>query len=394
MKDTSIFTRAVHAGSDRRQFHGAASVPIFNASIFAFDDAETAEAIHNEIDPGYYYGRLGNPTQDAVDRTVADLELAESALSFASGMAAISGVILSFLSPGDRITAPVSLYSTTGKLLRHLRERFSFEVNFVDATDISSIKSSIADGSKMVWIETPSNPILNITDIATVAEFARERGCISVVDNTFATPFNQTPISLGADLVVHSGTKYFGGHSDLTAGVVAGSAEHISKIRSVAVKLLGGNISPFVAWLMHRGLKTLALRMERHNENAYAIAYMLSQHPAVKQTFYPGLTSHPGHTVAARQMNGGFGGIVSFDLGSRSSAAAFVSAVRLCTLATSLGGVETIVQHSTAMTNAGMTPDEQVAAGIPDGLVRMSVGVEHIDDILADVEQALGAIQK
>lgn len=392
MKDKSIFTRAVHAGSDRRQFHGAASVPIFNASIYAFDNAETAEAIHNEVEPGYYYGRLGNPTQEAVDAAIADLESAEAALTFASGMSAISGIFLSFVKPGDRVTAPVSLYSTTGKLLRYMHERFQIDVDLVDGKDSHAVAHSIEQGSKLVWIETPSNPILSISDIAAITAVARDRGCVSVVDSTFATPFNQLPIKLGADLVVHSGTKYFGGHSDLTAGAVAGSAEHIALIRSVAGKLLGGNIAPFVAWLLHRGLKTLPLRMERHNENTYALANMLDRHPAVRIVYYPGLESHHGHEIAAKQMIGGFGGMVSFDLGSRSAAAAFVSAVRLCSLATSLGGVETIVQHSTAMTNAGMSKEDQRVAGIPDGLVRMSVGIEHIDDIMADIDQALAVI--
>jgi methionine-gamma-lyase len=392
MSTHNIRTLSVHAGSDRSKHHGAVSPPIYTSSIYSFDDAETAEAIHNEQVDGYYYGRLGNPTQDAMEAAVAAVENGEKALAFASGMASISGVILTFVPPGGHIVAPRSLYSTTRKLLKHLETDLNIKTTFIDASIAENYRDATTPETKLHWIETPSNPLLTITDIAAVAAIARSRDIMCVADNTFASPALQQPLMLGADIVVHSATKYLGGHSDLTAGVAAGSQELIQRLRERAGKLYGGNIAPQVAWLVHRGIKTLALRMERHCDNAYAVADMLLRHQKIMRVYYPGSPEDPCHDLAAKQMTGGFGGMVSFDLGSKTAAAAFVSAVQLCTLATSLGGVETIIQHSIAMTNAGMSPDEQEQTAIPPGLVRMSVGIEHIDDIIADIEQALSHV--
>ena len=388
--DKSFETAAVHAGEDRTKHHGAASVPIYTASLFAFSDADEGIAIHNDQKPGYYYGRLGNPTQEVLERTVAELEGAEDALAFASGMAAISASILTVAKQGDHIVAPASMYSTTTNLFRYLTD-FGIETSFIDATELGNYRTAARDTTRIFWIETPSNPLVQITDIAEVVRIAKELGIVTIADNTFATPYNQRPIEMGVDMAAHSATKYLGGHSDLTAGVLAGSKEFIDKARHGPTKFFGGNIAPQVAWLVARGIKTLALRMERHNANAYAIADMLIRHPKVKAVYHPGLKSHRNHDIAMRQMKG-FGGMVSLDLETAAAAKAFVNAVQLCTFATSLGGVETIVQPAALMTHATLSEDERSAAGISDGLIRMSVGIESIDDIKADLEQALAKI--
>lgn len=382
---------AVHAGESRGDHHGAVSVPIYPASVYAFSDAEEGIAIHNYEKPGYFYGRLGNPTQEALERALAELEAAEAAHAFASGMAAISGAVLTFVGQGEHIVAPASMYSTTTNLFRFLEASFGIEVSFVDATTPQGYLAGARDNTKLFWLETPSNPTLQITDIGAVAGIGKERGIKTVVDNTFATPYNQRPLEFGADMVVHSATKYLGGHSDLTAGVLVGRHEDIEKVRHGPSKLLGGNIAPQVAWLVLRGIKTLALRMERHNSNAAALASMLAKHPRTVKVYYPGLPEHSNHGVAALQMRG-FGGMVGLDLGAADAAKTFVNDLRLCTFATSLGGVETIVQPSALMTHATLSPEERAAAGISEGLLRISVGIEHIEDLIADVDQALATL--
>lgn len=388
MKDRSIYTLAVHAGEDRDEHFGALSIPVYNASVYAFPDAEEGAAIHNEFKHGYYYGRLGNPTTHALEKAVAELENGEACLAFASGMAAVSAAILSNIRSGEHIIAPMSMYSTTMNLLKHMGESLRIETTFVDAANSENYRDALRPNTKILWLESPSNPLLKITNLRKVAEIARDAGAVSAVDNTFATPFNQRPIELGVDIVIHSGTKYLGGHSDLTAGLLITTTDRAKHIRSVATKLFGGTIAPQVAWLVIRGIKTLALRMERHNSNASALADMLSTHPKVSSTFYPGLAKHENHDIAVAQMSG-FGGMVSFDLGSVEAGKAFVNNVRLASLATSLGGVETIVQHAASMTHASIPAEERRRAGISDGLIRMSVGIEGIDDLKADVLAAL-----
>lgn len=392
MNKKSIFTSAVHVGEDHSQHHGALSVPIYPASVFAFPDADEGAAIHNEEKQGYYYGRLGNPTQNALESAVAELENAEAALTLASGMAAVSAAIFTVVKSGDHIVAPLSGYSTTANFLRHIGERFGVETTFVDTTDAESYRKAIKANTKLFWIETPSNPLVLVTDIAAVTSIAHEYSITTVADNTFATPFNQLPLDLGADAVIHSATKYLGGHSDLTAGVLAGKREIVEAARKGANKYYGGNIAPQVAWLVLRGIKTLALRMERHNSNAYAIADMLAKHQKVKHVYYPGLSSHVNHDVAKRQMTRGFGGMIGFDLGTVEAGKTFVNSVKLCTLATSLGGVETVLQHSASMTHATFSREQRLEAGITDGLIRLSVGVEDADDLVADITQALDEI--
>lgn len=391
MSEKSFETLAVHAGEDLTQNHGSVSVPIYSASVFAFSDADEGAAIHNFQKKGYFYGRLGNPTQTALEKAVAELESAENAYALASGMAAVSAAILSNVKSGDHIVAPDSMYSTTTLFLKEIEEKFNIETSFVDATNAENYRDAIKENTKLFWIETPSNPLLKITDIEAVANIAKENAIVSIIDNTFATPFNQQPLKLGVDLLIHSATKYFGGHSDLTAGIIAGKKELVENARHSIGKLYGGNIAPQVAWLVLRGIKTLALRMEKHNNNASAIANVLADNPKVSATFYPGLANHQNHLIAKKQMSG-FGGMIAFDIGSVEAGKTLVNNVKVCTLATSLGGVETIIQHSASMTHATLSREERLKAGVTDGLIRLSVGIENADDLIADLENALSKI--
>ena len=391
MNEHSIFTQAVHAGEDRTANHGALSVPIYPASVFAFTDADEGVAIHNYEKPGYFYGRLGNPTVDALERTMAELEHGEDAVAFASGMAAISAAALTLVGTGDHIVAPESMYSTTTNFLKHIGQSFGIGTTFVDAANAEAYAAAVKPNTKMFWVESPSNPLLRVTDIAEVASIARGSGIATVVDNTFATPFNQLPLELGADMVIHSATKYLGGHSDLTAGIVAGRKDFVEKVRHGAAKLYGGNIAPQVAWLVLRGIKTMALRMERHNQNAHRFAVEMSGHPNIKAVHYPGLEAHQNHEIAKRQMQG-FGGMVGVDVGTAEAAKTVVNNLGVCTFATSLGGVETLVQPVALMTHATLSPQEREAAGVSDGLLRISIGIEDADDIIQDVSAALEAI--
>lgn len=392
MNEKSFETLVVHAGEDPEKYHGSVSVPIYNASVFAFSDADEAAAIHHYEKPGWFYGRLGNPTQNALEKAMCELERGESALAFASGMAAVTASILNVVKMGDHIVAPVSHYSTTGNFLEYLSENFGVSISYVDQTDAENYQNAIRKNTKIFYLETPSNPTLKISDLAEIARIAQENSITTICDNTFATPFNQLPLTLGIDVVLHSATKYLGGHSDLTAGVIVGKQDFIEKARLKTTKLFGGNIAPQTAWLTLRGIKTLALRMERHNENAQKIAVFLAEHPKVLQTNYPGLVSHPNHEIAKKQMRG-FGGMISFDVGTIKAGKTLLNNVKLCTLATSLGGVETIIQHSASMTHAGLSKEERMKAGITDGLIRLSVGIENADDLIADLDQALQHIQ-
>jgi methionine-gamma-lyase len=392
MQEKSFNTLTVHAGEDLTENFGAVSVPIYTASVFAFSDADEGAAIHNYQKPGYFYGKLGNPTQDALEKAIAELENGESTLAFASGMAAVSAAVLTVVKSGDHIVAPDSMYSTTTFFFKHLAENFDIETSFVDATDAKNYADAIRPHTKIFWIETPSNPLVKITDISAVAKIARENSITSIADNTFATPFNQRPLELGVDLIIHSATKYLGGHSDLTAGLLVGRKDIVEKARLETTKLYGGNIASQVAWLVLRGIKTLALRMERHNSNASVIANMLSKHSKVKAVSYPGLTVNQNHEIARKQMKG-FGGMIAFDIGGIEAGKTLVNNLKVCMLATSLGGVETIVQHSASMTHAALSPEERLTAGITDGLIRLSVGIEDAQDLIADLQQALDKIR-
>lgn len=381
-------TTVVHAGTDPAANLGALSTPVYPASVFAFPDAEQGAAIHEGERPGYFYGRISNPTQTALEQALCAVEKGRAALAFSSGMAAISTTLFSLLTVGDHIVAPASLYASTHALLDQLFVSFGVAVTYVDATDPDNYARAIRPETKVLYLESPANPTLKLVDIAAVVQQAREHGLTTVMDNTFATPFNQRPLAYGVDAVVHSMTKYLGGHGDLVAGALIGSEAFCERARWHTHKLLGGVISPQTAWLVLRGIKTLAVRMERHNANALAVARFLEGHPAVQAVHYPGLPSHPQHALACRQMQG-FGGMIAFDVGSVERGRRLVNNLALCTLAVSLGDVATLIQHSASMTHAAVPRERRLAVGITDGLLRLSVGIENVADIIADLERGL-----
>lgn len=385
----SFETLAVHAGEDPASHMGALSTPIYQTALHVFPNAEDGHLIHEGHKPGYFYGRMGNPTQSALEKALCELEAGEAALALASGMAAISNTLLSALEPGDHIVAPASLYATTGALLDGLLPKLGIQVSYVDATDAENYAQAVTPATRVFYLESPANPTLKIVDIERVVAIARRHGVITVMDNTFATPYNQRPLSLGVDVVVHSATKYLGGHGDLTAGAIVGRKDLVEKAHWQTNKVLGGVIAPMTAWLVMRGIRTLALRMERHNANALKVARFLAAHPKVQVVHYPGLESHPQHALARRQMRG-FGGVLSFDVGGVDEGRRLVDNVKLCALAVSLGDVSTLIQHSASMTHAIVPRERRLAVGITDGLLRLSVGIENAEDLIADLGQALG----
>jgi len=391
MSENPLHTIAVHAGEDPPSYQGSLSVPIYQSALFAFPNAEEGALIQDGGKPGYSYGRKGNPTQSALEKALCELEDGESALSFASGMAAITATCMTLLEPGDHIVAADSLYATTHSLLDKILVPLGMKVTYVDGTCPENFASAICNQTKVLYIESPANPTLKLIDIEAVVRLARENDLKVVIDNTFATPFNQRPIKLGVDLVIHSASKYLGGHGDLLAGAVIGPQDILHKLRWHTNKILGGIIAPNTAWLVLRGIRTLALRMERHNANALEVAPFLESHPKVKRVYYPGLNSHPQHELAKKQMRG-FGGMIAFEVQGMDEGRRLVNNLRLCTLAVSLGNVETLIQHAASMTFAALTPEQRKTRGISDGLLRLSVGIERVEDIIADLECGLGTV--
>ena len=391
MTQDPIYTIAVHAGANPAANSGSLSVPVYNSAVFAFPDAEQGAAIHAGKQPGYYYGRSGNPTQSALEDALCKLEAGPAAIAFSSGMAAISSTLLTLLRSGDHIVAADSLYAATNTLLDEILSPFGITVSYVDASDPDNFAAAVTPKTKVFYFESPANPTLKLVDIPAVVKIARKNKITTVIDNTFATPFNQRPLQFGIDLVIHSASKYLGGHGDLIAGALIGSQVVIDRIRKHTIKILGGIIAPHTAWLVLRGIRTLPLRMERHNANALAVAKFLAQHPKVKKVHYPGIPSHPQHKLACRQM-AGFGGIIAFEVEGIEEGRRLVNNLKLCTLAVSLGNVETLIQHLASMTYASMPPQQRLTIGISDGLLRLSVGIERSEDIIADLEQALKCV--
>ncbi len=391
MEDTSesgIFTAVVHAGEEPSRNAGSLTTPIYRTSVYGFGTLETAAAVHEGSEAGFFYGRMGNPTQSALESAMAQLEGAESALCTASGMAAIAYALLTILKPGDELVTQPTLYTTSRLLLEEFLGDHGIHVRYARENSADGIVAEFTDRTAAVYVETPANPTLEIVDLSAVAAEARVRGIISVADNTFATPFNQTPLGLGFDVVC-------GGHGDLMAGVLCGPAEIIDRARWQINKLLGAVISPDSAWLVLRGLKTLAVRMERHNASALELAEWLRTQPGVETVNYPGLRSHLAHDVATRQMRG-FGGMLSFTVRDTQAAADVVNNVRLCSLGVSLGDVATLIQVSAAMTQAALidraTPDnESERIVMHPGLIRLSVGLESVEDLKQDLETALSS---
>jgi len=390
--DTRGFsTRSVHAGETRDKYANAITTPIVQSSVYVFDDsAEMIEYVAGRKER-LEYGRYGNPTQRVTEQKLAALEEAEDALLFASGMAAVTTTLLAFLSRGDHLVVTDDCYRRTRVFCETSLVRFGVEATFVRPGDYDGLVAAVGANTKVVLTESPTNPHLHVIDLPRVAEIAAETGAKLFVDSTFATPYNQQPLTLGADLVIHSGTKYLGGHNDLLAGVVSGAASVVGAVRDLQAQL-GGTIDPHCAYLLLRGLKTLALRVEKQNRNGMAIARFLDGCPKVERVFYPGLATHPDHDVAQRQMKG-YGGVVSFLVkGDLDGTLRFVDTLKLPYLGPSLGGVESLVYHPATLTFNDMSKAERKRLGILDNLVRYAAGIEDEGDIVADLDQALRSV--
>ena len=393
--NVGLGTKAIHAGNVKDAQYGALTTPIYQTSTFVFDSCEQGGRRFAGQEGGYIYTRLGNPTVSVLENKVAALEGGEACVAAASGMGAISSALWTIAGAGKHIVADGTLYGCTFALLNHGMSRYGVEVSFVDTSDLAAVKAALKENTCAVYLETPANPNLKIADIAAVAEIAHGYNpAIKVVcDNTFASPALQNPLTLGADVVVHSATKYLNGHGDVIAGFVVGKADFIGEVRMFGLKdMTGAVMDPFAAYLILRGLKTLEIRMERHCANAKAIAEFLDQHPAVEKVYYPGLKNHVGHDIAVRQMKD-FGGMLSFEVkGGRAAGTKLVNALHLITVAVSLGDAETLIEHPASMTHSTYTEEELAASGIPGGLIRLSAGLENAEDIIADLEQALAQL--
>jgi cystathionine gamma-lyase len=373
-------TRAIHAGQEADPATGATIVPIYQTSTYTQADI----GVHK----GYEYSRTGNPTRTALEACLAALEDAEYGLAFATGMAATS-TIMAMLSAGDHVVAADDLYGGTYRVFDKVFRRLGLDFTFVDARDPAKVAEALRPNTKLVWLETPTNPLLRLCDIKAIAEITREKGLILAVDNTFMSPYFQQPLNLGADLVVHSTTKYIGGHSDVVGGAILTSNEGLYQQLKFLQNAMGGVPGPFDAWLTLRGAKTLAVRMRAHAENAMAVAQFLETHPKIAAVNYPGLESHPQHALAKAQMSG-FGGMISFEVqGGIEAGKKVATSTKLFSLAESLGGVESLIGHPATMTHAAIPPEQRAAVGLSDGLIRISVGIEDIEDLLADLAQAL-----
>jgi cystathionine beta-lyase/cystathionine gamma-synthase len=375
-------TDAIHVGQEPDPATGAIIVPIYQTSTYVQEELGRHK--------GYEYSRTANPTRVALERNLARLEGGQFGFAFASGMAAINAVLTLFKS-GDHVVTGRNLYGGTFRLFERVLKDFGFQFTYVDTTHLASIEEAIHDNTRLLFLETPTNPIMEITDLAAASELAHRHGLLVAVDNTFMSPYLQRPLELGADIVIHSTTKYLNGHSDGVGGAVvmndAGLADRLKFLQNAAGAVLG----PMDSWLVLRGVKTLAVRMRQHSENGMAVAQFLAGHPKVKLVHYPGLESHPQYALGRKQMRGP-GGMLSFETGSMANARPVLNAVRLCSLAESLGGVETLISHPATMTHASVPPDERQRLGITDGLVRISVGIEDVEDLIADLDQALAKV--
>ncbi len=375
-------TIAVHAGNEVDPTTGAVSVPIYQTSTYAQDGLGKNK--------GFEYARTQNPTRSALERNIAALEGGKFGYAFASGMAAIDAT-LRLVKSGDHVVVSDNTYGGTYRLFAQVLANYGIEFDFVDTTDLAAIEAALRQNTKMVFVETPTNPVMLVTDLKAVADLSHAAGAKVVCDNTFMSPYLQRPLEFGVDIVVHSTTKYLNGHSDGVGGVVVLNDETDANWIQFIQNSAGAILSPFDSWLVLRGTKTLSLRMEQHDRSGRAVAAFLEEHPKVQKIYYPGSLSHKQHDLAKRQQKG-FGGMVSFDVGSLENARTVLESVKLCTLAESLGGVETLISHPATMTHASVLPETRNRLGITDGLVRISVGIEDTDDIIADLDQALARI--
>mgnify|MGYP001770776806 FL=1 len=385
-REPGFNTLAAHAG-DVADPHGAVSPPIYQTSTFAFPTVEEGArraASHSEA----FYTRWGNPTVRRAEQRLAALEGAEACVLTASGMAAVSLAVLSVVRAGDHVVCPGCAYSGTLELFSSVLPRLGVKTTFVDPTDVEHYARALRPNTRLVYVETPANPVLAITDLRAVAELSRAAGAVCVADNTFATPYNTRPLTFGVDVVVHSATKYLGGHHHLVLGAVAGSARFLPAWRE-QLRVFGGCADPFSAWLLLTGVQTVGLRVERQNATALALAEFLRRHPKVERVYYPGLPDHPGHEVARRQMRG-FGGVLSFEVrGGLDAGRRVVESLRWMKLAVSLGGVHSLVTHAASTTHVHVPRDQRLRAGIGEGLIRVAVGIEDAEDLLEDLDRAL-----
>ena len=376
-------TRAIHDGQEPEPLTGAVSVPIYATSTYVQDELGKPRL-------GYEYARVTNPTRDRLEENLASLEGGSAARVFASGMAAINA-LATMLKGGDHVVCGHNLYGGVPRLFNQILVNYGLEFSYVDTSDPAAVEKAIRKNTRLVYVETPTNPLMSLTDISVISRICRKRGPQLVVDNTFMSPYFQQPIALGADMVVHSTTKFLNGHSDGLGGVVVCTRKEQAEQLAFIQKSAGAVLSPFESWLVLRGVKTLAVRMEQHDRNGRAVAGFLAGHKKVKAVFYPGLPDHPQHELARRQMSG-FGSMITFETGSLGNAKKMLKKVRVCSLGESLGGVETLISHPATMTHAALGEKGRKAIGITDGMVRISVGIEDVNDIVADLEQALAAI--
>ena len=388
---THFRTRAVHAGN-QPDLTGAHISPIYQTSTFAYGNFERGARLFSGEEAGFVYSRIGNPTVRALELKLANLEASQDAIAFSSGMAAISALILTVLKPGDELIYMGPLYGGTEGFFLDMLVRYNIKI--LEAESIADLELQLSNRCKMVYLETPTNPTLKITDLQEVARVAHLYGALAVTDNTFCTPYLTQPLEFGFDVVLHSMTKYLGGHGDALGGVLAGSSDLMMNVRMEGLRHLGGCLGPQEAYLFLRGIKTLALRMEAHCDGAELIARHLVSKPGIKQVFYPGLETHPGHDIAKRQMRR-YGGMVSLVLeGGRKAAQVFLDALELFTQAVSLGDVESLASHPASTTHQLLSPELRAKEGVTDGLVRLSVGIEDVEDLITDLDQALKRVQE
>jgi len=393
IKKCGLGTTAIHAGT-LKNLYGTLAMPIYQTSTFIFDSAEQGGRRFALEEAGYIYTRLGNPTTTVLEDKIAALEEGEAAVATSSGMGAISSTLWTVLKAGDHIVTDKTLYGCTFALMCHGLTRFGIDVTFVDTSNLDEVKNAMKENTRVVYLETPANPNLKIVDIEALAKIAHTNpNTLVIVDNTFATPYMQKPLTLGADVVVHSVTKYINGHGDVIAGLVITNKALADQIRFVGLKdMTGAVLGPQDAYYIIRGMKTFEIRMERHCKNARKVVEFLNNHPKIEKVYYPGLETHPGYEIAKKQMKD-FGAMISFELkGGFEAGKTLLNSLKLCSLAVSLGDTETLIQHPASMTHSPYTKEEREAAGITDGLVRLSVGLENVEDIIADLEHGLEKI--
>jgi len=388
-KSLHIETQAIHAGRINDEQFGSLTTPLYQTSTFIFDSAKQGAARFAGDEQGYIYGRLGNPTVTQLEQRVAAMEHMEAAAATATGMAAVSGALLTNLQAGDHLISSKALYGCSFALMSHMLTKFGVEVTFVDMTTPSNIEKHIKKNTKVIFLETPINPNLVVLDLARIGDICKKHKLLSIVDNTFLTPVLQQPVKFGIDIVVHSATKYLNGHGDVVAGIICGRQTMIDEIKLTVLKDIGATMSPHDAWLILRGIKTLPLRIKRHCQNAQAIAEYLEAHDKILHVYYPGLKSHDGNKYIGNQMAAA-GGVIAFEIkGGLDEGEKFINSMSLFSIAVSLGDAESLIQHPASMTHSPYTQEERQEAGISDSLIRISVGLENVEDLMLDLQQAL-----